>query len=60
MHSASTHSCYMPRPSHPTWIYQSNYTWQRVQVMKFLIMQFSPTFHPFNPLWSKYSQHPVL
>jgi hypothetical protein len=39
----STHSCYMPHPSHPSWLDYSNYTWRRVQVMKFLIMQFSPT-----------------
>jgi hypothetical protein len=30
------HSCYMPRPSHPSWLDYSNYTWRRVQVMKFL------------------------
>jgi hypothetical protein len=39
----------------------SNYAWRRVQVMKLLIMQFSPTSYHFIPLWSKYSpQHPVL
>jgi hypothetical protein len=26
----------MPRPSHPSWLDCSNYTWRRVQVMKFL------------------------
>jgi hypothetical protein len=35
------HSCYMPRPSHPSWPDHSNYTWRRVQVMKLHIMQFS-------------------
>jgi hypothetical protein len=35
------HSCYMPCPSHPPWLDNSNYTWRRVQVMKLLIMQFS-------------------
>jgi hypothetical protein len=29
-------------PSHPLWLDHSNYTWRRVQVMKFLIMHFSP------------------
>jgi hypothetical protein len=33
----------MPCPSHPPWLHHSNYTWRRVQVMKLLIMQFSPT-----------------
>jgi hypothetical protein len=31
------HSCYMPCPSHPPWLDHCNYTWRRVQVMKFLI-----------------------
>jgi hypothetical protein len=43
MHSYSLHSCYMPYPSHPPWLEHSNYIWQRVQVMKLLIMYFSPT-----------------
>jgi hypothetical protein len=39
----------------------SNYTWRRVQVMKLLIMQFSPTSCHFISLRSSYSsQHPVL
>jgi hypothetical protein len=39
----------------------SNYTWQRVQIMKLLVMQLSaPSCHSIL-LWSKYSpQHPVL
>jgi hypothetical protein len=40
----------MPRPSHPSWLDNSNYTWRRVQVMKLLIMQFSPTSCHFIPL----------
>jgi hypothetical protein len=32
------HSCYMPYQSHPPWIYHFNYTWQKVQVTKLLIM----------------------
>jgi hypothetical protein len=56
MHSFSQHLCYIPRPSDSN----SNYTWQKEQVMKLLIMQFSPTFCHFISLQSKYSQHPVL
>jgi hypothetical protein len=39
---SSPHACYMPCPSHPPWLYHSNYIWWRVKVMKLLIMQFSP------------------
>jgi hypothetical protein len=39
----SPHSCYMPCPFHTPWLDHSNYTWRRLQVMKLLIMQFSPT-----------------
>jgi hypothetical protein len=42
------HSSYMPCPSHPPWLHHSNYTWRRVQVMKLLIIQFSPT--SYNPI----------
>jgi hypothetical protein len=35
------HSCYMPRPAHPSWLDHCNYTWRRVKVMK--LMQLSPT-----------------
>jgi hypothetical protein len=35
--------CYTPCPSHPPWLDHSNYTWRRVQVMKLVVMQFSPT-----------------
>jgi hypothetical protein len=55
------HSCYMLCPSLPTWLDHSVYVWRRVQVMKLLIMQFSPTSCHFISLRSKYSpQHPVL
>jgi hypothetical protein len=50
MHSSSPHSCYMHRPAHPAWLGHSNYTWQRVQIMKLLIMQFFPTTCHFIPL----------
>jgi hypothetical protein len=36
------HSYYMPCPSHPPWLDHSNYVWRGVQVMKLLIMKFSP------------------
>jgi hypothetical protein len=42
-HMDSSHSCCMPWTSHPRWLHHSNYTWWGVQVMKLLIMQFSPT-----------------
>jgi hypothetical protein len=32
-------SCYMPCPSHPPWLDNSNYTWWTIQVMKLPIMQ---------------------
>jgi hypothetical protein len=58
MLSFSPLSCYRTCPSHPL-LDHSNYTWRRVQVMKLLIMQFSPTSCHFISLWSKYSsQHP--
>jgi hypothetical protein len=58
---SSSSSPFVPCPSHPAWLDHSNYTCRRVQVMKFLIMQFSPTSHHFISLWSKRSsQHPVL
>jgi hypothetical protein len=39
----------------------SSLTWRGVQVMKFFIMQFSPTSHHFISFRSKYSpQHSVL
>jgi hypothetical protein len=47
--------------SHPSWLDHSNYTWRRVQVMKLLIMQFSPPSCHFISLWSKYSpQYPFF
>jgi hypothetical protein len=48
MDSSSLHSCYIPCPSHPLWRDHSNCTWRRLQVMKLLIMQFSPTSRHFS------------
>jgi hypothetical protein len=58
--SYRSHSCYMPCPSHTPSLDHSNYTWRRVQVMKLLIMQFSPTSCHFSSLRAKYfTQHHV-
>jgi hypothetical protein len=38
------HSYYIPCPSYPSWLDHSNYILRRVQVMKFLIMQFFSHF----------------
>jgi hypothetical protein len=55
------HACYMPCPSHRNWLDHNNYTYRRVQVMKLLIMQFSPTSRHFMSLGSEYSpQRSVL
>jgi hypothetical protein len=54
------HPCYMWCISHHPLLDHSNYTWRRVQVMKFL-MQLSPTSCHFILLECKYSlQHPFL
>jgi hypothetical protein len=51
----------MPCPLHCSWLDHSYYTWRKVQIMKLLVMQFSPASYHFIPLRSKYSpQHPVL
>jgi hypothetical protein len=47
------HSYFMPCPSHPPWLDHSNYVWRGVQVMKLLIMQFSPISFYIIPLRSK-------
>jgi hypothetical protein len=44
MYSSFFHSCYMPCQSHPPWLGNLDYSWWKVQVMKVLSMQFSPTF----------------
>jgi hypothetical protein len=52
---------YKPCTSHISWRDNSNYTWRTVQVMKLLIVQFSPKSCYFLSLQSKhFSQHPVL
>jgi hypothetical protein len=48
--SSSPYSCYMLLPSHPPRLDYSNYTWRRVQIMKLLVMQFSPPSRHLIPL----------
>jgi hypothetical protein len=38
------HTCHMLRPSHPPRVHHPNEIWCAVQIMKYDIMQFSPTF----------------
>jgi hypothetical protein len=45
----------MPCPSHPPLLDHSDYVWRGVQVMKVLIMQFSPISRHFISFPSKYS-----
>jgi hypothetical protein len=44
LHASLLHACYMPCPSHHSWLDHSNCTWRRVQFLKFHIMQFSPAY----------------
>jgi hypothetical protein len=37
----------MSCPPHPPQLYNSNYTWWRLQIMKLLVIQLSPSF--FGP-----------
>jgi hypothetical protein len=51
----------LPCLSHPPWLFYSNYIWRRVEIMKLLITQFSPTSYHFIPLLFKcFHDHPVL
>jgi hypothetical protein len=54
-YTLSFHACFIPCSSRPPWLHHSNYIWRKVQFMKLLIMQFSPTSYHFIPLRSKYS-----
>jgi hypothetical protein len=45
----------MSCPSHPPLFDHTNYTWQRVQVMELLVIQFSPASYCFIPLRPIYS-----
>jgi hypothetical protein len=54
------HACHMSRPPHPPWFNHPNNIRWRIQVTKFIVMQFSPwfVFHPFRFTYPP--QHPVL
>jgi hypothetical protein len=57
MHLFLPHSCYMLRPSQPSWLDH----WKGLEVMKLLIMQLSPASSRSIRMRSKYSpQHPVF
>jgi hypothetical protein len=54
------HACYMSHPPHPPWFNHPNNIQWRIQVMKFIIIQFSSQ-SVFLPFRSKYLlQHSVL
>jgi hypothetical protein len=42
----------MSRPPHPPWLYNSNYTWRRVQIMKLLVIVYIITFNNMKVLKS--------
>jgi hypothetical protein len=44
----------MPHPSHPPRLDHSNYSWRRVQITKFLVMQFPPSSRHFIPPQSEF------
>jgi len=55
------HTCYMHRPSQSSRFYHSHNIWWAVQIIKFLIMQFSQLPCHLVLLRHKYSpQHPIL
>jgi hypothetical protein len=57
---SSPYTCYMPSPSHSPWLDPNN-IWWAVQIMKLLIMKFSPLPCYLVPLRPKYSpQHRIL
>ena len=58
---SSPHVCYMTRPSHSSRFYYLRNIWWAVQIIKLLIMQFSPHPSYLVPPRPKYSpQHPIL
>jgi hypothetical protein len=53
---STNNSCCMARPSHYPWLDNSNDTWWTVQVMKPLVMQFSPaSYHTSRSRIYKFS-----
>jgi hypothetical protein len=47
------HACHMSRLPHPPWFNQPNTIRWRIQVMKFIIMQFSDMYN----IWRKWERH---
>jgi hypothetical protein len=45
-----SHLCYLSHSSHTAWFYHPNNIWWSIQVMRLLVMQSSPTSHPFPTL----------
>ena len=58
--STLPHTWHMPRPSHSSWFDRPNNIGWGVQIIKLLMMQFSPLPCYLVPLRPKYSQHPIL
>ena len=56
--SPCPHTCYMPRPSHSARFDHPNHIWWAVQIIKLLIMQFTPLPCYFVPLRPKYLPQP--
>ena len=57
---SSPHTRYMPRPSHSFWFDYPNNIWWAVQIIKLLVMYFSPLpcyIVPLRPIYSP--QHPI-
>jgi len=45
----------MPQLSDRPWLFDPNYLWWGVQIMRRLIMQFPPVSFYFHPIMTKYS-----
>ena len=55
------HTCYMSHPYHSSWFDHLNSIWWEVQIIKILIMKFTPLPSYTVPPRPKYSpQHPIL
>jgi hypothetical protein len=52
------HASYMACPSNLSWLNQPHYSQRRVQVMKLIIIKFSPAFFQAIPLTTYTAQHP--
>jgi hypothetical protein len=43
--SSSSHSCYVPCPSHPPWLDHSNYVWRGVEAPHYVVSSNLPSLH---------------